>query len=288
MTKLILTQERDSIKRIKELVDNLNLLEEITPQVDLSSVNYVTPLTILPIAAKLKKLSETKTINIHCSELLKQVKFPTGTGNPIFSDNMSEMPICHLSLSGDNRNQKDMIDDISTEYSHFILDYLKNNQEVSANYQSSVSYFVSELCDNVVEHAHADNFWIFSRFWQSRGELEICILDDGLGIKGAYDRIGIGTSSHLDALSQAVDGRSSKKSTPNERGYGIGTNINLFCSGELRGEFTLISGNACYHKSSQISESMIGTIPINWRGTTISARLIRPESRVDILKYISC
>ncbi len=287
MIKLSLTQERDPIQRIQELVNNLKTLEEFASNIDLSEIHYLTPLTILPIAAKITKLSENCNISLNTPNSLSSIFFPEGTTTPIADDNKNQMPICHVNLIKPEMNRINLIERISTEYDHFIIEYLKRNQEVSENYRGSISYLISELCDNVIQHSEAENFWIFSQFWPTRGELEICLLDDGLGLKGCYDRRGIGTSSHYDALSQAIEGKSSKLETPNERGYGIGTNINLFCSSELQGEFTLISGNACYHNSSNIVEPKLGTIPINWQGTIISARLMRPTTRVDILKYIS-
>lgn len=289
MTELILTQTRDPIKRIRELVTCIQQLDQASSQIDISNVEYITPLTILPLASLVSRMQKERRLVFHPSESqrltdLLEYGFPQGKSIQEIKPMENFVPICSACMSLKTpRESIALLNNVAEQYRNSIVRLLNQKQEVAKNYQESIIYFLSELCDNVNEHSEAENFWVFSIFWVKRKELEICVLDDGIGIKRCYDKRGIGTSDHVDALAHAVEGVSSKGE---ERGYGLGSNIRLFTSKELLGEVCLISGDACYFKSAG-SEAKLGTLPINWRGLIFNGRLRRPSRQVSVLPYAS-
>ena len=71
------------------------------------------------------------------------------------------------------------------------------------------------MTDNILQHSQAKNNYILAQYYKYDG-LEICIYDDGIGIKKSYENAG----ENIDntGIEMALKGLSTKED--NERGEG--------------------------------------------------------------------
>lgn len=131
-----------------------------------------------------------------------------------------------------------------------ILSHVLNSIRVIANlptnYFSAVSYLISELTDNICEHAkHAFGYLAF-QYYRDNSYIDICIADRGIGLLGSYQNYSGARdfsqiTNHLKAVDAAIKGKSTKKISE-ERGFGIATSRRILVEG-LRGTFVYLSGN---------------------------------------------
>jgi hypothetical protein len=56
------------------------------------------------------------------------------------------------------------------------------------------------LCGNIQEHSQSEDFWLCSQYWNSNGDLEICLIDNGIGFAGSYENVGIPIKDDIDAI----------------------------------------------------------------------------------------
>jgi hypothetical protein len=113
---------------------------------------------------------------------------------------------------------------------------IRNITNVPTNYYSGISYFLSELTDNIVEHSNIDEGWISFQYYSKKGFMDICIADAGLGILGAYNNYNgrkdfSHITTHLDAVDNMIKGESTKELTDQERGFGVHTSREMLISG---------------------------------------------------------
>jgi hypothetical protein len=146
-----------------------------------------------------------------------------------------------------------------------------------------VGYFLSEMASNLGEHSRSNFSWIMSQYWDHTSECEICLLDTGVGLAGAYRAVGMTVANDEDAIRKAVTGVSSKGQG---RGYGISSNIRLFTESSLEGKFLIISGKAGYVRVFGKSPIIFNLDNMAWNGTIIMVRFKRPSQEVNIYDYI--
>ena len=118
----------------------------------------------------------------------------------------------------------------------------------SLNHKTGLIYIISELTDNIVDHAKAGfGFITYSRFTEYNF-LDICIADGGIGVIGAYQQYKISDKySFVDnsviALDSLIKGFSTKAEYHDERGFGVHTSRRMLIEG-MGGTFILLTGNA--------------------------------------------
>lgn len=128
-----------------------------------------------------------------------------------------------------------------------VLRSIKLIGKLPTNYYSAFSYLISELTDNICEHAaHPFGYFAF-QYYREHGYIDICLADRGIGLLGSYqnyigDRDFSSITNHLEAVDAAIKGSSTKK-TAEERGFGIATSRRILVEG-LGGSFVYLSGNA--------------------------------------------
>ena len=284
------TQTQDTQLRVRELVNALTEANEYPGIIDVSKLRYTTPLTLLPLCAYIYNLLEgsapkVKSDSKSKSRILSKIGFPYGVDLTEKPELNEYIPISHSEIFTEkNKEPLRTVEDLSQLFKNLLISHLELRDEHSKNYEPTITYYLSEICDNVHQHSQARSLWVFGRFWKSRGELELCILDDGIGIKRSYDCSGFGTSNHVDAIRNAIEGVSTKGK---DRGYGIGTTIKLITQEpNLAGQVCLISGNGCY--LGQYGKTpQLGVIPFQWNGVIFCLRLKRPLKKPDIYPYIS-
>ncbi|NCN64504.1 MAG: hypothetical protein GW779_00375 [Candidatus Altiarchaeum hamiconexum] len=116
MTNIVITGNEEITSRIKELLKNIINLDTDTfsKDINLEKAALVTPLSILPLAAKItKKMNKNQELNIiypaslagyYSGSYLKSIKFPKGSDQYLLNQNSSYIPILHLNLQ--NKEQE--------------------------------------------------------------------------------------------------------------------------------------------------------------------------------------
>lgn len=142
-------------------------------------------------------------------------------------------------------------------------------------FREAVSYFISEMIDNIHEHSNASHGFLYLDHSDGK-HLYLCIADNGITIPGnfltqnlpEFKRFKSEYSS--EALKSSIYGLSTK--SQRERGYGLSTNMKMITSG-LNGEFIVLSGNGLYYRVEE-RENLIN-LPhnITWDGTFIYVKI---------------
>lgn len=149
-----------------------------------------------------------------------------------------------------------------------IHDLLNRQLNLATEFRTAVSYLIDEMVNNVKDHSQGERGFLCAQYYPEGKYLDLCIVDDGIGIFESYRTHGNTTyTSHAQALYAAVTGTSTKNQVGG-RGFGIRTSMNMLVDG-LGGNFLLMSGNA------HIIRGVITEIPYNmsWHGTLVGLRI---------------
>ena len=290
MITLSISKSGYTPERIRELVKNLAILKNVSQKeiIDLSEIRWVTPLSILPVALLIARwqkrgikvnLPTDPSINSYLNTIL----FPKGTDQPeVIPMGESYFPIVRISTEG-KEFLSGVIDKTIGKYQE-LLSSLLVSQIYKKDITQALGWFIMEMAANVQDHAFAREFWLLSQYWQKSGEVEICLLDDGIGFSGSYNKAKIPIKDDIEAIDKAVKGISSKKDVG--QGYGINRSIYLITESDLKGEFLIISGNAGYYKKHRQLPNLFKLGGIGWRGVVIMVKVQKPYSPINIYEYI--
>ncbi|OQX18497.1 MAG: hypothetical protein BWK75_06625 [Candidatus Altiarchaeales archaeon A3] len=246
MTNIVITGNEEITHRIKELLKNIVNLntDTFSKDINFEKVLWVTPLSILPLAANItKKMNENPKLNIiypapsgrYFESYLKSIKFPKGLDQYLFNQDSTYIPILHLNLQ--NKEQKNVAEIAINKYVSFLKNILKD-QDFKENIENAIGYVIHEIIDNVFHHSTSQSFWILAQYWKSKKQIEICLLDEGNGFKKAYQNAEtpINPKDDIEAIKYALNSTSSKQSyIDSERRYGIRTSLKLITESELNG-----------------------------------------------------
>jgi hypothetical protein len=147
---------------------------------------------------------------------------------------------------------------------------LRRIANLNNEYYMAVSYMISELVDNIVEHSNSDFGWLAFQYYKSLGFVDICNADSGRGVLMSYREYSGPKSfahieTHVDAIYQGLLlGQSSKSSE--ERGYGIRTSKKMLLEG-LGGTFIYQTGDALLYNNEVLN------IPVEIPGTFALLRI---------------
>jgi anti-sigma regulatory factor (Ser/Thr protein kinase) len=162
-----------------------------------------------------------------------------------------------------------------------IENLLCNQLNLEKNVLIGLKYILAEMVDNITEHSESERGYLFAQSYPSKGYIDICIADQGITLKGSFDKAGMMFSGDVAAMRAANDCKSSKNLPSAEnRGYGIYTSKNMLIEG-LRGQFMMMSGSAIYLKDKKMYD--IIELPRGFRldGTLVALRL--PYQNKDFL-----
>ncbi len=268
--------EYSTTKRLVELIGNLKELaiakRRRTKSVDLCEVGWVSPISILPIAV----YANNHKIQVTCSEedgaistYLDAICFQQGTEEPRISLK-SYLPITRLSCDDQN-------DCVLTKYEDLILSRIpQEDRKPSTN---SIKLLTSELLANIREHAKVDDYWILAQYWNASRTCEIAMCDTGIGYKESYRGTQFEVKKHIDAIQNALEGKSSKRSK--ERGAGIPTIVRMFVEG-YGGEVVILSGDSLLYVHK--NESTPHQSRMNWQGSLVGIRF--KLKQIDFYQYL--
>lgn len=174
-----------------------------------------------------------------------------------------------------------------------ILTQIKyQNDSTDWRLRTALSYLTGEITDNILEHSHSPNVYLFSQYLPEEKAICLLIADEGVTLNGSYrsseqykDRPK--PIDDLEALQWANLGRSTKNRPEAEnRGYGINTTKRMLVKG-LKGAYFMMSGNA-FHRYEGEQEVYI-SLPeaIKWSGTIVLMKIPTvPPADFDYSQYI--
>jgi hypothetical protein len=251
--------------RLHELVRNLTELvvakSDGKSEVELSTVEFVTPLSILPLAA----YGNHYGVTIRCTEdpnsdacrYLNTICFQKGV------EYFQRSDTGHLPIMWRPARE----DDFLTNYEEGIC--LRADLPKTSGLLNSLEVLTSEVVANVRQHAEIGYYWILAQFYERSSNLcEIVIADNGRGYKKSFEGTEFEVKTDAEAIQNAFEGKSSKprKSDLMPRGYGIRHIRNAFIN-RFHGKLVIISGKSIrYYKESASKEI---PLPLGWPGSIV-------------------
>lgn len=190
------------------------------------------------------------------------------------------IPLCSFSMTDGNKDA----------FCSIARNIIVRQACIGSAVNTPISYFLSELIDNIYEHSGSPNGFLFSQYLESDQSINLCIADNGVTIPGNYQRNGLYQKEidgdPAEALRLANEGRSTKNRPETEnRGYGISTSKRMLVEG-LGGSFFMLSGSA-FHRYENHSLNYYADISsfFHWDGTLILLRI--PINAPDGFNYIN-
>lgn len=231
---------------------------------DLSDIGFVYPTTLLPT---ISLLSHNKKFNPPKDKSVARYIETASNGKA----NGTVCPIVELPDEPEKYGQI-----IQNLYSIHL------NDGRNCGGANAFKYSVGELTDNIYQHSKFCHAFVMGQSYPRMGFTEICILDDGKSIPGAFSEHGMAFNCDSDAVVEAIRGASTKNKEEG-RGMGLGSTLNLIVHG-LNGEVFIASRNGAIFLG--VGKKQIYTLPDEMRfdGTLASFRI--PYTKEPIEQYL--
>lgn len=263
------------IKPTKDLIRFLKITDNT---VDLSSMDFLYPIQILPLAAMIseRSLKYVPPSNQDCTTYLRRFNFPDGLTEFIASEKF--IPIYKFSASKTNTQSSEDKSGILDNLLKICLMKLGSPRGLV----NALSLAIDEIISNIEDHSAAKYGWINAQYYPTKKYLDMCIVDTGITIKGKYDRVGMLFENDLEALKKALEGESSKPEKI--RGSGLPTFTKMITRG-LQGEMVIISGSAIVYADKN-HDPIIQKLSVRWDGTIVALRIPKNLASIDYTDYI--
>lgn len=279
----------EPFERLQETIENLRRLETLPPgsSATFSSCHFAKPISVAPLAL----IGHVKGLTfLNVSTYVERMTFPHGEEiSGYTNDGSTYFPITRADLAGlDNTEMERKLRELSDKYSS-LLDRNISDDEFKARIGKNLSkVLISEMIDNIVEHAQADFTFIFSQYYRQLAACEICLADNGRGVFRSLVSSNRMVGNDLDAIQQVIKrGLSAKDEFGSQhRGTGIRNTIKLLLNRELRGFFCIISGNAGFYFDSNDRRQFLNLQNFNWNGTIVNMGFQKPQTKFDIYEYL--
>ncbi len=256
---------------------NLRHIARTTGRLDMGGVNWIYPTTLLPLTGFLvASRGETYTyVPPSDTDVADYIKLMIENPFPDRLNRKSYVPNHFLP-----RNQSD---------TDAILDRIMKLQNDGRGIggETAFAYLIDELTTNIYEHSEFKNAMVMAQRYEKKRFVEVSFYDDGITIPGSLRRAGFMYSTDLDAIKDAVNGKSSKEEY--ERGYGLGTNVRMCTDIEgLGGKVLVVSGRGAFEYAREKSEQRLynlGESPYSLNGTLISVRIPYPSKEISVYDF---
>lgn len=188
------------------------------------------------------------------------------------------LPLCSFAMTNANKDT----------FGSIMKTVLMKQTNIGQKGNSSLSYLISELLDNIYEHSQSPYGYLFSQYLEKEGVINLCIADTGISIAGSFEKAGLYQEeidgNEAEALKLANEGYSTKNRPEAEnRGYGISTSKAMLVNG-MKGAFFMLSGGA-FHRYENGANYYIDLKNLfRWNGTIILMRI--PIVLPDKFNYI--
>ncbi len=285
--------QTDTIKRVKELLANLRYLQSVQKgsQIAISSIEFVTPLSIIPVAAIINEKELKHDYHGVIESYLKVIRFPEGISElESISSQKSYIPIIHFHVG--NLNKQKMSEQLSALHSKF-LDLIKmkiiaDERFIELVTNNTFGFLLGEMMDNIEEHSNCRNIYLLAQYWPIINSCELCLLDDGDGLFGSLKNAGRDVKDSQDALRKILETGLSAKTEygEKERGTGIKNIRSVITNKEINGELFIMSGNSAFFHSAKSGEIFINFKDYFWRGTIVMMKLNKPINTFNLYDYV--
>ncbi len=270
----------EAIKKIKQYEEKTEVL------IHFDEISFVHPTFILAFTSIMEVLKEwdyevTWTISSRISAYLQTIRFPHGLQPDQDSsweavlegyENKNYLPIINFPAASDPTSIE-MREAVFSKLHQLLV----QNMRLPENYKSPVTYLISEITNNIVEHAGVDRGWLTTQYYPAKQFLDICIIDNGKGLKTVYQEHGYQeVNKDTTAIQKAMKGISTKSA---ERGFGLSTSKEMIVNG-LEGSFVLMTGKG------MLINNQLTDLPVHWPGTFVTLRLPKGKRNFQYTEYI--
>lgn len=162
------------------------------------------------------------------------------------------MPIRHIAINTRNMEWRSFLIETTDELVRFVTSWAPATfmRKQKKSLRDWAHFAFRELLRNTPEHAETGDIWVSAQFWPQKDELEIAILDEGIGIfRSLQKNPTLQLTSCSDALKNCIQpGISSVPEDPTNTdewgnsGYGLFV-LSKFAT-ETKGQFQIVSGDA--------------------------------------------
>lgn len=288
----ILSQS-DTVRRIRELNENLLYLNSLPEGsiVNIHKIDFVTPLSIIPIASIINKKKLICNYKGENASYLHVIRFPQGT-KELLNQGLRKtyIPIIHFQLC--NLSQQEISRLLNELHSKFLnllrINIIADERFIELITNNTFGFVLGEMMDNIEEHSSAQNMYLHSRYWNKSNSCEVCLVDDGDGLLGSLRKAGRDVHDSNEALRRILETGLSAKTEYGDikQGTGIKYTRLALTNKEINGEFFIMSGNAAFLHSAQIGEIFINFDRYFWQGTIVMMRFNKPISSFNLYNYV--
>lgn len=284
MIKVILPNEDDPVKQIKQSLKILSEIDEVFDNrekigLDLSEVNWVLPCSIILIGSKLMEIvnkgAEVKYLppkNEKVREWLSGIGFPLG-GN---KDGNTFVSLKHFPNNLSNKNQVN-------EEANSLLHSIEN--KLPDNFGSSIKYILGELADNIDEHSNFTFASLLAQYYPQKEYFDMAVLDNGITIPFNFEKNKIIFKTDSDAIKKAIFGEVTTKKNEKMRGYGL-KSCKEISMDEIKGELYIISRKGMVILKTGEPQQFYDLEDVSFDGTLLYFRLPSPKKKVNIYPYL--
>lgn len=240
-----------------------NRYTEESSYLDLSNEKFIAPTTMIPLLCLAVRKNITKfyvnTINEDYVERILNRKETSTT-----------IPYQILPFSEKERQDNELS--------------LKITEKINPIYGGlyTLLHLFSELTNNIYNHTPfeeelASQGYTYAQEYPNPKKLDLCVMDDGVGIPGRFQRSGIKYEDDCHAIEIAISNHSTVSEDKDVRGNGLWSTLKLVVEAN-KGQALIVSGQGCLHIRSKKRYKYYSLDNKNiFKGTLISLRLNNKE-----------
>ena len=255
---------------VKQYVEYCNYAQKFnsTGIIDLQSLSFVFPTTLLPLGNLIFQNPSAKYLKPVNSSVSKYVSTITSSGKS--NAGKSYVPIVTLPQDIKQSDQA-----LKSVYN------IQQNDPTLVGGEDAFKYVVNELVDNIYQHSKFTNALIMAQKYQHLGYVDLCFFDNGITIPQSFINRGMNFKPY-EAIAEAINGISTVNT---DRGFGLRTSIRIFLDG-LKGQILVVSGAGAVYFEGSNRNLYSCTANTSLKGTLIGIRVPYPSNPIDIYDYV--
>lgn len=280
----------DGLTPVVRIMSQIECSEEPDVTVDFLNTHFISPVFALSLIVYLTRSGKQVSFR-NVSDYLDRIGLRNGGIKP---DQMRHteflaalekyasktyIPIIDFA-AGRNSDAKEVVSSI-------VENMIIRQLSIQPNVANGLKYMIDETLDNITEHSESDRGYIFAQAYPTKGFLDVCIADRGVGLLGSYEKLRDNEiESDMEAIKAANRGLSSKNLPDAEnRGFGIKTSKQMLIQG-LGGQYLMISGSSLYIKSHLLDSFYAMPSGLRWKGTIVALRIPYHSDTFNYINYI--
>ena len=174
-------------------------------------------------------------------------------------------------------NDSTKIEEYLSEFTDVIVDNLPKDCDLQ-----SINFLLYEVLINIYKHSKFKNAYVQINLPDNGQTIELCIIDDGIGIPGSFKDASIEFKDDCSAIFEAVNGKTTDKEKYKLHGRGLNSSARITTLG-FKGEMLIASGKGICLIDSEGIETCKNRYEIT--GTFIILKM--PNKKIDnIYNYL--